>query len=75
MSWAVGKQKRAAAQTAMMKMDVKPRETVKARTVSNACPPPHARKYSHIHTNPNFCIHFPFIIVILLAKIMSIVQV
>lgn len=35
-SSAVGKQRRAAAQTVMMKMDVKLQETVKARPVSNA---------------------------------------
>lgn len=68
-NWAVGKQRRAAAQTVMMKMDVKPQEMVKAKPVSNTCPPPPTSKYSHIHTH--FIVYIRFLIVILLAKVMS----
>lgn len=55
MSWAVVKQ-RAARQTVMMKTDVKPQETVKARPVSTTCPPPDA--HSNSHTKPLSSIPF-----------------
>lgn len=42
MSLAVEKQRREAPQIVMTKMDVKPQETVKARTVSNTLSPPQA---------------------------------
>lgn len=47
MSWAV--EKRAAARTVMMKMDVKPQETIKARHVSKTCLPSHAQTSTYIH--------------------------
>lgn len=52
MSWAVGKHRRAAPQTAMMKMDVKPQETVKAKPVSNTCPLLHSQTLTYTRKSP-----------------------
>lgn len=70
--WAVGKQRREAAQTVMMKMDVKPQEMVRARPVSNTCPTPYAQTHIHRHTHiPSPTLIFPLQIAELLSKVMS----
>lgn len=51
MSLAAGKRRRAAPQTVMTKMGVKPQETVKVRPVSNSCPLPHATLVSKSPTS------------------------
>lgn len=64
MSLAVEKQRRAAAQIVMMKMDVKPQETVKARTVSNTWSPPHAYKRVTYTNKHSFLLYTPCCMVV-----------